>query len=333
MSDARHPSSRRRFLFGTGALVGATLLGGCDRLGKTPWFRRLLDKDEDANLYVQRLLLSNQKLAPEFAQSDISPWFKPNGTSDPSDSDYKALVKTGFKGFRLAIDGLVERPQTFSLADLRGLPSRTQITRHDCVEGWSCIGQWKGVPLGALLERAGMKPQARFLVFYCADTMDEGGGLEAGDQEADADSGDADEESGGAKATMKPADPKAQQPDTGAKSQANGSQDKKQAKAEATKPTAPAKPPSDPSDPGSRYYESIDLEDAYHPQTILAYEMNGQALPVAHGAPLRLRVERQLGYKMAKYVMRIAVVDKLETIGKGGGGYWEDNGYEWYAGI
>jgi DMSO/TMAO reductase YedYZ molybdopterin-dependent catalytic subunit len=82
-----------------------------------------------------------------------------------------------------------------------------------------------------------------------------------------------------------------------------------------------------------QYYESIDLVDAVHEQTILAYEMNGEPLPVAHGAPLRLRVERQLGYKMAKYVMRIEVVDRFDQIGLGKGGYWEDRGYQWYAGI
>lgn len=77
----------------------------------------------------------------------------------------------------------------------------------------------------------------------------------------------------------------------------------------------------------------IDLIDAFHPQTILAYGMNGAQLPLAHGAPLRLRVERQLGYKMAKFLTRIDVVDRLDQIGRGKGGTWEDDGYEWYAGI
>ncbi|MEZ0280138.1 molybdopterin-dependent oxidoreductase, partial [Methyloceanibacter sp.] len=81
------------------------------------------------------------------------------------------------------------------------------------------------------------------------------------------------------------------------------------------------------------YYESIGLVDAFHAQTILAYEMNDRTLPVPHGAPLRLRVERQLGYKMAKYVMRVEAVDSLASIRGGRGGFWEDLGYEWYAGI
>ena len=141
------------------------------------------------------------------------------------------------------------------------MPSRTQITRHDCVEGWSAIGKWKGVPLAAILDRVGVKAQARFVVFYCFDTMEEG-----------------------------------------------------------------AKGPV-------RYYESIDLVDARHPQTILAYEMNDQTLPISNGAPLRVRVERQLGYKMAKYIRRIELVEDYSGIAGGKGGYWPDRGYDWFAGI
>ena len=342
MNDARHPASRRHFLTGSVALAATALLGGCDRLATKPWFRQVLNKDDDANQFVQRLLLSDQKLAPEYSEADISPWFKPNGTSDPSDKDYRALVKSDFKTFRLEVGGLVERPAKFTLPELRALAARTQITRHDCVEGWSCIGQWTGVPLSAVLQKVGLQPKARFVVFYCADTMDEGGGLDTLDDssDSDADDQDADADKGGstakggdavkttgstkggdpakggdAKATMKPADKAAAQPDTGTQTKTAG----------ATSLQAP--------DPGKRYYESIDLVDAYHPQTILAYEMNGKPLPVAHGAPLRLRLERQLGYKNAKYIMRIELVDDLSRLGKGGGGYWEDNGYEWYAGI
>ena len=161
----------------------------------------------------------------------------------------------------MKIDGLVDRPQAFSLADLKTLPSRTQITRHDCVEGWSAIGKWTGVPLASLLRLAGLKPTARYVVLHCADELEK---------------------------TL---------------------------------------------DGSGRYYESIDLIDAVHPQTILAYEMNGEDLSVGHGAPLRLRVERQLGYKQAKYIMRIELVDSFAQIGMGRGGYWEDNGYDWYGGI
>lgn len=89
----------------------------------------------------------------------------------------------------------------------------------------------------------------------------------------------------------------------------------------------------DEMEPGTFYYESIDLFDAFHPQTILAYGMNGKTLPVEHGAPLRLRVERQIGYKNAKYVTRIEAVSSIDNIGDGRGGYWEDRGYQWYAGL
>ncbi|WP_311275152.1 molybdopterin-binding protein [Methylobacterium sp. WCS2018Hpa-22] len=272
--------NRRGILTGAAGLLGSAFLGGCDRIAGTGWGRRTLKLGEDANLFVQRLLLTPTSLAHEFYEGDISPWFKPNGTIEPPDDDYKTLAKAGFATFRLKIDGLVEQPQDLSLADLRALPSRTQITRHDCVEGWSAIGKWTGVPLGEVLTRARLKPNARYVVFHCADTMEmAGGGLEGGDV-AEIEAGD-----GG------------------------------------------------PNGRPIRYYESIDLTDAFHPQTILAYDMNGKALPVSNGAPLRLRVERQLGYKHAKYVMRIEVVDSLSGIGDGQGGYWEDRGYEWYAGI
>ena len=295
-------------------MFGASLLGGCDKLTGQPWFKHILDKDEDANLYVQRLLLSPAKLAPEYAESDISPWFKPNGTSDPQDTSYKALAAKQFSAFRLEIDGLVNQASSFSLADLRQMPSRTQITRHDCVEGWSCIGKWTGVPLSALLNRAGLKPQARFIVFHCADTMENG--LEGGDSTDGADAPDAG-------ASDQPGDADRGTPN-----------EKPAPKPDSKKAATPAgEAASQDSNGAIRYYESIDLEDAFHPQTILAYDMNGQTLPVAHGAPLRLRLERQLGYKMAKYVMRIEAVDSLEKFGQGGGGYWEDQGYEWYAGI
>ena len=303
---------RRRLVFGgAAALLGASMLSGCEDPGQKAWVRRLLDKDEDANLYVQRLLTSDRKLAPEFSEAELSPWFKPNGTDDPKDKTYRALVKSGFKTWRLGIDGLVERPQSWSLAELRDLKSRTQITRHDCVEGWSAIGKWTGVPLSELLNAAGLKPAARFVVFYCADNMDAGGGLDA--VAGGGDDGQSDDASSGTDAPASGGHTKTKEPDAKVAKSGGGQGDAAQV--------------------GSHYYESIDLDDAFHPQTILAYEMNGKTLPVAHGAPLRLRLERQLGYKMAKYVMRIAVVDDLAPIGKGGGGYWEDQGYEWYAGI
>ena len=252
---------RRRFLLGGLGLTGAAALAGCGRIASSRVGQTSLQAGEDATRFVQRLLLTPQNRAREYPASALSTVFKPNGTTDPQDTAYKALAAAGFAAYRLKIGGLVEQPFEISLDELRALAPRTQITRHDCVEGWSCIGQWTGVPLSALLERAQIKPRARYVVFRCFDAMDDGS------------------------LTL------------------------------------------------ARYYESIDLIDAFHAQTILAYAMNGAPLPVAHGAPLRLRVERQLGYKMAKYVSGIEVVDSFAGIDGGRGGYWEDNGYDWYAGI
>ena len=258
--------TRRRFLRTTAMSFGGLLLAGCDKLNESPSFRAKLDGAESLTLRGQRLLLRGQALAREFSPANISPLFRVNGTSMPPDEEYQGFLARGFADWRLVVDGLVEHPASYSLAQLRQLPARSQITRHDCVEGWSAIGRWTGVPLSILLQAAGLKPAARYIIFHCADTY--GGVPEKG----------GDERSG-------------------------------------------------------RYYESIDLIDAYHAQTILAYAINGQTLPVGNGAPLRLRVERQLGYKQAKYVMRIEAAASLEAVGGGKGGYWEDRGYEWYAGI
>ena len=267
--------TRRAALAGglTGGLAGSgLLLAGCsqaiqaDRLTGDKAFQQVLNWGQDWTLHTQRFLLGGGALAREYRPSDISKVFKANGTLDPGYEAYERAVSDGFADWRLSIDGLVARPMSLSLAQLRRLPSRTQITRHDCVEGWSAIGGWTGVPLGLLLKASGVLPNARYAVFYCADNLD-GEPAKGGDQA-----------------------------------------------------------------PG-QYYESIDLVDAFHPQTILAYAMNGQPLAVPHGAPLRLRVERQLGYKHAKYVQRIRLTNTLAGVNGGKGGYWEDRGYEWYAGL
>ncbi len=250
--------SRRSALIGA-AGAGGLMLAGCDKLSQSPSFARVLHTAEQLNLRAQRLLLPGTALAPEFTKADLSPTFKANGSFTGTTDDYKRMLDEGFASFRLQVGGLVRHPLSLSLAELRALPARSQITRHDCVEGWSAIGGWTGVQLALLLKSAQLLPQARYILFRCADDL--GGG-------------------------------------------ANG-----------------------------MYYETIDLKDAVHPQTILAYDMNGQPLPVAHGAPLRLRLERQLGYKMAKYVMAVEAVDSFAHIGSGRGGFWEDRGYQWYAGI
>jgi DMSO/TMAO reductase YedYZ molybdopterin-dependent catalytic subunit len=251
------PIDRRRFLSSAVQAASLLALAGCDSLSQSDWFPSLLSNTEKLTKKAQRALSPRKTMAREYTEADRSAVFPANGNSSPEDVVYQAMVKNGFADWKLEIGGLVQKPASFSLTELRQMPSRTQTTRHDCVEGWSAIAKWKGVRLGDLLEHVQPKPEAHFIVFYCAD----------------------------------------------------------------------------PDEDGQKYYESIDFDEAYHPQTILAYEMNDQALPIAHGAPIRLRVERQLGYKQAKYIMRIELVKSFDSIGGGRGGYWEDQGYEWYAGI
>ena len=261
------PTNRRAFMRGT-AVFGTLLLAGCTSLSQQAWVVGLLGEVENLTRRAQRLFAGGHSLAPEFDKTDIAPVFRANGTLNPNTNDYNVHVASGFKDWVVPVGGLVEKPLKLSLAGIRAMPSRTQITRHDCVEGWSCIGEWKGTPLQLILAMAKPKPEARYVVFYCADPM--------GDVSVDA-AGNL------------------------------------------------VSPPY--------YYESLDLLEATHPQTILAYELNGNVLPVEHGAPLRLRAERQLGYKMPKYVQRIDLVESFERIGGGKGGYWEDLGYQWYGGI
>ncbi len=288
---------RRKFLTGGAAAASGLLLAGCDRLAYDDRVAGVLESAEALTRSVQRMIVGDA-LAPEYSEADISPRFKANGTTNPQDTEYLAHVKAGFADYRLSVGGLVERPAQFSLADLRAMPARTQITRHDCVEGWSCIGKWAGVPLRDLLAHVGMKPQARYVVFRCFDDM-EAASPQSAPEDDDSETSDTDDE-----ATLTP-----------------------------TSVVTPAGTPPFDAEIGTRYYESLDLRDALHPQTILAYAMNGEALPVAYGAPLRLRVERQLGYKMAKYLRSIELVAEFPRLGRGKGGYWEDRGYEWYAGI
>jgi DMSO/TMAO reductase YedYZ molybdopterin-dependent catalytic subunit len=253
--------NRRRLLARIALAASGLTLAACDRAGESPWFRRILESGEDINRAMQRFLLSPSSMAREFGEADISPMFRANGSTDPGDSEYRKHLANGFADWKLRIGGLVEVPMELSLAELRGMPAREQITRHDCVEGWSCIGKWRGVQLAHVLEAVRLKPEARFILFRCADELE-----------------------------------------------------------------------STPDGSGY-YYETHGLEDAFHPQTILAYELNGETLPVAYGAPLRLRTERTLGYKMAKYIMRIDAIDSFASIGRGRGSFWADRGYDWYAGI
>ena len=164
--------SRRRFLTGFVPAAGAFALAGCDDLSQTPGFRNFLSSAEELTRSVQRFFLSPDSLAREFDEADLSPDFRANGSTDPDDPDYRTHAAAGFSDWRLSIGGLVERPAELSLADLRDMPARTQITRHDCVEGWSCIGKWKGVQLANILQQVGLKPEAKYLVFTCADMLE-----------------------------------------------------------------------------------------------------------------------------------------------------------------
>ena len=251
-------NERRRFLQRMALASGALILGGCDKLAESDRFKSLLataDAPTDAALHA---LTAEDALAQEFTEADLSPVFKANGSINPQTPEYLAMVANRFADYRLQVGGLVATPISLSLPELRAMPSRTQITRHDCVEGWSCIGKWKGASLGKVIDLSGPQPDARFVVFQCADSLEKD---------------------------------------------------------------------------SSRYYESIYLSEAYHPQSILAYDMNDAVLDIPHGAPLRVRLERKLGYKQAKYIVGLQLVARLDDIGGGKGGYWEDRGYQWHGGI
>jgi DMSO/TMAO reductase YedYZ molybdopterin-dependent catalytic subunit len=162
---------RRRLFFRAVAGAGAVALAGCDKLSRTEWFPKFLGNTEVLTRKAQRALMPRKSMAQEFPESARSPEFRSNGTAIPDNPQYKALAAAAFATYRLEVGGLVDKPGAFSLEDLRAMPSRTQITRHDCVEGWSAIGKWKGVPLTAVLERVLPTAAARYVVFHCADPM------------------------------------------------------------------------------------------------------------------------------------------------------------------
>ena len=239
-------------------IVAVSALMGCARIGtaltENDLFQRILMAPEKLDL---ALLGSGQPLAREYAEEDISPDFRQNGFDPPSSPEYRRWSEHEWRGFQLRVDGLVEHPKSYDLATLkRVFVKRSQITRHDCVEGWSVIGKWSGVVVADLLADCGVKPLAQFVVFHCMDV----------------------------------------------------------------------------DDSGTSYYESLSVRQAAHPQALLAYELNDGPIPIKNGAPLRLKVPTQLGYKSAKYVERIELAASLSgSLGRGG--YWEDQNYEWYAGI
>lgn len=262
---ARFQLSRRRFLTAASVVAPSMALSGCDAfdflVNRDNAVRNVLEGANGLTYRAQRFLAGPDAMAQEFTQADIRQPQRANGVTAPDDDVYKGLLSGNFVDWRLEVAGLVDNPQVLTRDQIMAMPSRTQITRHDCVEGWSCVAKWTGVPLSLVLDMAKVKPQAKYVVFHCLDTIDRSL------------SGDI------------------------------------------------------------KYYGSIDLADARHPQTILAYGMNDAPLPVENGAPLRVRVERQLGYKMPKYLRKIELVDGFAQFGLGKGGYWEDQGYDWFGGI
>ena len=230
----------------------------CDEPALEDFVRNYVDRAQDWHRGLHRTLGGGRiSMAPEYGREAISPFFRGNGTQSVDTAAYRAAMEDGFANWTISVSGLVDHPLELSMENLRGLPQRTQITRHDCVEGWSAIGEWTGPQLSTILEAAKVRPEARFVIFRCADNLN-----------------------------------------------------------------------------GGDYYESCDLDDAFHPQTILAHQLNGEPLPERNGAPVRLRLERQLGYKHAKYLTGIELVESLDEVGGGKGGYSEDrSGHQWYAGI
>ncbi|HZQ59825.1 MAG TPA: molybdopterin-dependent oxidoreductase, partial [Casimicrobiaceae bacterium] len=165
---------RRRFMRHVLGSAGALILAGCDRLSSTEWFPKLLGQAEYLSQGAAKVF-ARKTMAKEYTAADLSPQFRSNGTAEPNNAEYRALAMNGFADYRLVIDGLVEQPARLALTDLKALPSRTQITRHDCVEGWSAIGKWQGARLSAVLNMVRPKPNARYVVFHCADPMEDDG--------------------------------------------------------------------------------------------------------------------------------------------------------------
>lgn len=203
---------------------------------------------------VMALLLDRPAPVAEFGREDISPYFWVNGKM-PTCAEWKTLAAGDFEGYRLRVYGLVENPVELSLDDLRGMGQKTQITLHHCIQGWSGIAAWGGLPLAELVKLVRPRPNARAVVFY---SFGEGVAFSTG-------LGD------------------------------------------------------------GQYYDSLSIENALNPQTLLAYEMNDQPLQSLHGAPLRLRVENQLGFKMVKWIQAIEFVEDIGSIRQGEGGYAEDH--------
>jgi DMSO/TMAO reductase YedYZ molybdopterin-dependent catalytic subunit len=247
--------SRREAIMSGLAAMGGLILPGCTRVGQLPpTYGNILRMGDALTYAAHRSLLPGQSLVREYSHRDISSFpatgtINPGDTSSPYHSElYARLHHNNFSDWRLSVEGLVSRPGLYSLEDLMRLPSKSQITRHTCEEGWTAIAEWKGVTVRRVLEASGILPAGRYVSFYAFDGFE----------------------------------------------------------------------------------DCIDMIDALHPQTILAYGMNGKQLPVPHGAPVRLRLETQIGYKSMKYLQRIVVKERFDDHGKNGS---IQNGWSWYNGI
>ena len=250
------PMSRRKLITGgvaaTAGLAGLTAAGRlAQRYGLVPPDHGGIYGPGQTLTYAAQRLLTRHSMAREFPRSMVSKTPFANATAPPNDL-FKRHQASGFADWRLSVGGMVARPGSFSLSDLKGLPVRSQITEVACEEGWSYIAEWIGTPLTEVLNEAGVLPLARYVVFFSID---------------------------------------------------------------------------------SEWWDSIDMADALHPQTLLTHGMNDGDLPVSFGGPVRMRVPRQLGYKSVKYITRLTVTDSLKSFGRGLGSSEPDYGYAWYAGI
>jgi DMSO/TMAO reductase YedYZ molybdopterin-dependent catalytic subunit len=238
---------------GLTSAAGATGLGAAIHYGLIPPDHGgILGIGETLTYSAQRLLTSGHSLAREFRRSEISKAAVVNGPA-PADEKYRGLLANGFKDWRLQVEGLIARPTSFSLEELKRLPAESHIMLHACEQGWSYIAEWTGVRLSSVLDLVKTRPEARYVVFM------------------------------------------------------------------------PFANPRQTTGEVRVQWDSIDMADALHPQTLLAYGMNGGVLPADFGAPARLRLGRQLGYKNTKYLSRIIVTDRMDLYRKGPG--------TWYGGI
>jgi DMSO/TMAO reductase YedYZ molybdopterin-dependent catalytic subunit len=240
--------TRRELIISGLTTIGGLMMPGCGKK-LPPTYGNILRLGDNFTYVAHRALLPGQSMAKEYQQVDISS-FPATGTTNPANKSNRYYSEAWdrfhhneFATWGLSVEGSVARPKSYSLAELQRFPSRTQITRHTCEEGWTAIAEWTGVPVSQVLQHAGILPTARYVNFYAYDG----------------------------------------------------------------------------------FMECIDMLDAFHPQTILAYGMNGKNLPVPHGAPVRLRVEKQVGYKSVKYLQRIVVTDEFVDVG--------DTGWSWYVGM